>query len=296
MNKLMFLVKGQHVRWDVINQGLKNNFKPIIMENFMENLYPGYEVKRNKYGRSFKNTSTIKNHQNDMSSLVFRFDWFESEQCDFSEVTQQIISYVKEEKKILDATSNNTRNLADKSKLPVEQVFICDICQRPLSSERGLKNHIHMAHVLKKFGEDWAFYRPKNVECPNCSKMFKSKEDCWQHVVNRHTVLEKDELTIVDGILNEDILANGTESEVKTEKTTQTNNRSDSEYDYIPCHICGQAVVKREWGMSLHLETLKPAVGLQMECPLCKDSSFIESRALFQHYKFCRLKTKANAI
>ena len=67
-------------------------------------------------------------------------------------------------------------------------------------------------------------------------------------------------------------------------------DKEGEEYDYYPCGVCGQAVVRREWGMELHLETLKPAVGLDMGCPLGCGGKFIEQRALFQHYKFCRVK------
>lgn len=80
-------------------------------------------------------------------------------------------------------------------------------------------------------------------------------------------------------------------------------------YMYVPCVVCGQAVLDTpdhaqeshgpSFGMLLHLESLKPIVGMSMECPLRRldangerwctvDRRFIERRALEQHFRMCR--------
>ena len=141
---------------------------------------------------------------------------------------------------------------------------------------RGLNNHIHTVHELKLYGNDW---NQEQYPCELCNKSCRSKYDLFQHVVNKHTEIKNNELesqkSSTKSITEEHITADG------------------SSYNYVPCTICGQAVDKQAWGMMLHLETLKPVIGLDMSCPQCS-GKFIEHRALFQHYKFCRLKSQLN--
>lgn len=55
--------------------------------------------------------------------------------------------------------------------------------------------------------------------------------------------------------------------------------------------------ISNNFGMQLHLESLKPVLGLKMICPFvssgncCQPAkSFFERRALEQHFKNCRMK------
>jgi hypothetical protein len=52
------LVQGQESRWKVTEQALKANLVLLDLYLFDEDLWPGYIVKRNKHGGSFKNLHT----------------------------------------------------------------------------------------------------------------------------------------------------------------------------------------------------------------------------------------------
>lgn len=210
-----------------------------------------------KHGRSFKNTQTMIHHAHEMSSLLFRFSFDRADQAILDTLEQEHIE-------MQDLPNNAQRKLMGKIEFTKHT---CQICSRSLASERGLKNHVHTVHVLKAFGQDWTHDGPKIHPCPNCNKMFKTTDSAWQHTVNMHSTFDPSEL----GLSNH-------------------NEDGNIVCDYYPCGVCGQAVESRGKGMELHLETLKPAVGLKMKCVLCGNDSFIESRALFQHYKFCKIK------
>uniref|UniRef100_A0A0G4FQG7 C2H2-type domain-containing protein n=1 Tax=Chromera velia CCMP2878 TaxID=1169474 RepID=A0A0G4FQG7_9ALVE len=66
------------------------------------------------------------------------------------------------------------------------------------------------------------------------------------------------------------------------------SEQTGAEVRFHACEVCGQAVPD-VWGMSQHLESLKPLVGLNARCERC-DRRFIELRALQQHLNFCFLK------
>jgi len=261
------LVKGQHLRWDLVQQAQRSGLNPTHMSSFDEDNWPGYEVKRNKHGRSFKNTATKIQHASEMASLLFRFST--------SPASPSILSILSLEKAAPTPTNASLRKSLQNATMPTPSTpahNMCPHCTRVLTTERGLKNHIHTVHVLKKFGDDWRHGGPLIHCCPNCPKKFKSKSDAWQHTVNRHSTLDPSELPSI----------------TRSSPSKDSENR-DSEYDYIPCSTCGQAVEKGKGGLELHLETLKPAVGMRMTCLVCSKGEFIESRALFQHYNFCRI-------
>ncbi len=134
-----------------------------------------------------------------------------------------------------------------------------------------MRNHIHTVHELKLYSK-----AKEPMACPHCPREFYAKYDLWQHVTNRHTTLSATELESAKKI--------NPALEVRSDETCE-------EYQYVPCPICGQAVLDSAFGMDLHYETLKPVMGLDMQCPACP-SKFIEQRALFQHFKFCREKEK----
>lgn len=109
--------------------------------------------------------------------------------------------------------------------------------------------------------------------CAHCDKKFGSRESAWQHSVGVHSIMDEDELNMVVG--KDKAIARGKSG-------------------YYPCSTCGQAVEDHAMGMEMHLETLKPALGLKLKCPSCDGEAgvFIETRALLQHFQFCRLKMR----
>ena len=330
------LVQGQESRWDVFKQAEKNGLLLDDIRLFNELDWPGYVVKRNKHGGSFKNLHTKRHVRTVMKSCVYSWKFggdvkagmevkskYGSRQdiheylCHlFGEYFNSIFS----QKSLLPAgvpsdltpakielvpfsssgvagdssslTSSdgtvvksgsvtlNARKLKRLVSVPVD--FKCIHCNKQLSNPRSYNQHVHTVHELCKFGKDWAPDRPKNLACPKegCSKMFADAEALQQHQINKHSSISASELP--DALHSQD----GDASHIQAEE----------EYGYFACHICGQACVDQPWGMELHLESLKPALGMNMHCPIClrRDATtakgFIESRALIQHYKFCRAR------
>ncbi|CAD7950826.1 unnamed protein product [Amoebophrya sp. A25] len=58
---------------------------------------------------------------------------------------------------------------------------------------------------------------------------------------------------------------------------------------FRPCPVCGQAV-STSWTMQDHISTLRPLLGMNLECSYKCGKTFIEHRARAQHELFCRLK------
>lgn len=280
----MSLVYGQHERWDIVHQANRFSLNPDAIIDFEPNLWPGYEVKRNKHGKSFKNEPTKRQHRCDMRSIAFRFS------TSSTSTTSTVIphSFLEQQIKYMSLEDTESASKTVTTTTSLAKPFICPQCSRGFSTLRGRDNHVHTMHILKIRGEEWKSEGPKMYACDHCPKTFKMQEDLWQHAINKHTEIDSSELPELKQVLGEE----GNTSITPPTAVTNEGGVKDTEYDYTPCSICGQAVVRRDWGMLLHLETLKPAVGLDMSCPLCKNQSFIESRALFQHYKFCRLKQK----
>ncbi|KAJ3099485.1 hypothetical protein HDU96_010695 [Phlyctochytrium bullatum] len=180
---------------------------------------------------------------------------------------------------------NISRKELRKSAVPAD--LKCPHCSKQLTSARAYQQHVHQVHVLKLFGDSWVPDREATIPCgaEGCTKMFTSENARWQHHVNKHSVVAAGELPPAIG---------GEEAGTGADLAPDEDDDGEG-YGYVPCHVCGQAVARRPWGMRLHLETLKPALGLDMGCPLCP-STFIERRALFQHFKFCRLKRGHAAV
>lgn len=285
------LVQGQETRWNVFNQAERCHLHLDSFQVFNEQRWPGYVVKRNKHGGSFKNIHTKRHVRTEMKSGLYTFNRKPQKfthqeiksllQETFGNEYDQIFSFKQLDKVLSDLTppkkSNNICKEMRKQKLasvPVD--FTCKHCGKQLSNSRGYLQHVHTVHVLEKFGKDWSPNRPKCLDCPfdGCSKQFTDKEALFQHTTNKHTSISVGE-ELPDS------------HDAKHGKSVAENN----DYDYYPCPVCGQSCIKQDWGMLLHLESLKPAVGLKMKCPLCP-GVFIEQRALFQHYKFCRLKVR----
>ncbi|KAI9345140.1 hypothetical protein DFJ73DRAFT_839476 [Zopfochytrium polystomum] len=157
---------------------------------------------------------------------------------------------------------------------------------------------------------------PEHVESGTggCGKLFKTEEDRWQHEVARHFVMDagasaaaaavaaKATGSVVGTACEEDESPEeaGTMADEQTKSEDSLGEQVPSyfgvhsaDYEYVPCGVCGQSVARKRWGMQVHLESLKPAVGMELECPNrakgCS-STFIEARAMFQHFKFCRIR------
>ncbi|KAJ1547545.1 hypothetical protein HK096_002451 [Nowakowskiella sp. JEL0078] len=295
---LISLVEGQAERWSILPQAQRVGFSLISASSFDESVYPGYECKRNKTGQTFKNLGT-RRWFGEMKSILLRFGNTSNvglkAQLDLlldpteGIIVKTPIKNVDSEQKFEVIPHTNIQIRKNRVKLVnVIGDFNCDHCGKVLTSMRAYKQHVHMVHELDLFGGEG------NYPCveANCKKTFKRENDLWQHVINKHKSVS---ITEING-----------DNEIEGQFDIM-----GSEYEYYPCGECGQSVIKSEWGMELHLETLKPAIGLGMACPLCsKDSidrlkqlevnrrfrdqinkkTFCERRALFQHYKFCREK------
>ncbi|KAJ3087193.1 hypothetical protein HK102_011616 [Quaeritorhiza haematococci] len=359
------LVEGQETRWDIVSQAERasssDHGKLLVAEctQFNERLWPGYVVKRNTTGKSFKNSHTRDYWRSEMRSFRFRFAYVTSTTADTLAVetgSTESIEKTEGGREGVESTSHDVEHgtSADVAKQPQSQAgakpsktqkddptfklprykrpapprpYICPHCSRGLATPQGLRNHIHCVHELALHGSDWTHNGPHRYVCnePGCDgkKTFVLETDLWQHKVNKHSVVQDGELVgVVTGTqkllekvrkqleatqINSDDEQSPSANAVPLEATNTTEETDlnieikddatwepSAEYEYDPCTICGQAVVRRPWGYLLHLETLKPLVGLDMECPRCASngvsSSFAEQRALYQHFKFCRLK------
>ncbi|KAI9209102.1 uncharacterized protein BJ171DRAFT_488544 [Polychytrium aggregatum] len=265
------LVQGQEVRWDLVAQAARSNLGLFSFDPFDERHWPGYLCKRNNTGQTFKNLKTQRRMDSEMKSHVFRFGFGPSRVTAPSHSITPAAAPLPTEVPVT-ATLLPDEIIASPA-APASKV-VCRDCGRPFNSERGLSTHQHMVHSLKLYGNDWNDVEANQHSCPVCSKSFRKASDLWQHRVNKHTTVDSQELP-----------------NVPSNNLTQ---EAEDEYDYYPCTTCGQAVVRRDWGMMLHLETLKPAIGLTMTCPLCSES-FIEQRALYQHYRYCRIQNGLDA-
>ncbi|KAJ8326031.1 hypothetical protein O5D80_005666 [Batrachochytrium dendrobatidis] len=337
------LVQGQEVRWDLVRQAQRSQLALESIAWFDESHWPGYIVKRNKHGGSFKNEHTRRHVQTEMKSCYFTFK-FGDDGIDpevFPAAHQQVLAMhgqatvsdsghsfclnqsntaeqqnndvnvleaaicnldlnhsIDNKTALVDNSTTSTvasvlTRTTTKTNCSVQPVkgskkqlrqanvpsnLVCTYCCKQLTSLRAYTQHVHMVHELQLFGQDWKPIRVRSFTCDKCPKTFATKNDLWQHGINKHTKINPLDLPSAPD-----------NSHLGLSSVNGADAATDSDYDYVPCDVCGQAVVRRDWGMLLHLESLKPAVGLDMCCPLCP-KTFIEQRALYQHYKFCSSK------
>ncbi|KXS16806.1 hypothetical protein M427DRAFT_55147 [Gonapodya prolifera JEL478] len=319
---LVSLVHGQDARWEITEQAVRSGFVLEHVEPFKEHLFPGYEPKRNRTGASFKNSGTKRHTGQDMNSSVWRFlkpvgTKVVSETVPAGETVEDQKNEDAEQSAVASVSSSKGLTAVPVEPLQARGVeakgepFQCSQCGKVLTSARGLKSHIQGVHTLNKYGSNWRPDMERSIACghPGCDKKFALEEAAWQHRVNKHTSVENTEL---DGIPDaraapptrisaESGYPPADQSEppfgsvdvghgADAEPASMTAGDTDGEFTYYPCPTCGQAVVRRTWGMLLHLEQLKPVLGLDMRCPTAScGRTFIEGRALVQHYKFCRV-------
>lgn len=275
---IVSLLEGQDERWGITEQcvkGTRSNFGLEERKKFEEGEFPGYEPKRNKTGQSFKNEKTKKHTGSVMRSWSWcfakgvRVDGATEEKPNESE-QQQAMQH-------LDSPALTTQRFKPPQPQPTTpKPFQCPQCPRSYSSLRAQQSHTYQIHVLQVFGADWQPSPELKHECPDCGRKYGAESYLRQHRVNKHDKLTPGELVALFG------------DEQDSDRNKQ--EKDDAGYDYVPCQVCGLAVVEQSWGMQLHLENLKPVLGLEMQCPRCVSRKFIERRALFQHVKFCRLK------
>ncbi|TPX47582.1 hypothetical protein SeMB42_g02098 [Synchytrium endobioticum] len=286
------LVSGQEERWDLVGQANRAGLICLGSDEFIESEWPGYVVKRNTSGHSFKNTKTRRFH-GDMTSRVF---WF-GVKPGGSSVSGDGQSVVN------GSGGSNAPNTAYDSpyvwRPSVRRMsesaptFPCLLCNKRLRSDRGLRSHVHAVHELQLYGDSWAPDAPRMLNCSDCDRAFAREADLRQHQINKHTTVDLAELGLNSMSTNNSFdhtHSNGSSpisnhpTDQKAQSTT-IDSQVDSNHDYDPCKVCGQATLKGPTGRRLHLETLKPLVGMGCTCPRC-NSGFVESRALLQHYKF----------
>ena len=275
---MLSLVEGQETRWSVADQARRSGFLVESVKPFRDSDWPGFEPKRNTYGGSFKNIHTQRRVKTAMRSCAFTFACIDAANVipDF----QLALSKALDESKLSDVVSCAkpvTKGVKNKKKQirldAISESLVCEYCNKQLDSPRAYSQHKHNVHVLKKYGDDWRPEKPKTLQCPSCPKMFASLDDLAQHETNKHSSISASDLPNLQHL--------------SLYEAADEQNFPDSDYDYEPCSVCGQAVIKRSYGMHLHLESLKPLVGLSLTCPKCP-LKFIDQRALLQHFKFCK--------
>ncbi|KAJ3369032.1 hypothetical protein HDU91_000143 [Kappamyces sp. JEL0680] len=279
------LVQGQETRWNVFTQAGRSGLHLQEIVLFDELLWPGYVVKRNKHGGSFKNLHTKRHVRTIMNSCVYSFT------RQTPKFTPQEAAAVLEELfgreftttfdmkqldvVLADLTPAKCKKVPEKrsKRPPPPSDLKCTYCHKQMANPRAWHQHVHTVHELQKFGQDWTPDRPKTLTCPDCPKRFADQEALFQHKTNKHTSINPADLP----------------SSIDAQKGLSATQTGD--YEYVPCPVCGQSCIRQDWGMELHLESLKPAMGMAMSCPLCP-GKFIEQRALYQHFKFCRAKNQ----
>ena len=162
---LVSLIQGQFERWDVLNSANSNNFILSSTRVISETDFIDWKAVRNTSGKSFKNNPTISRSSSRIST---RFIFSLGEDLDSQ------ISFID---------SGFSRLGLDKEK--------CQKCEKSFNSKRGLKQHDHMVHVLKKFGSDWSFKGPLKFKCDKCNRDFKAKIDLETHLKAIHLKLEE---------------------------------------------------------------------------------------------------------
>ncbi|KAJ3138776.1 hypothetical protein HK100_012314 [Physocladia obscura] len=184
--------------------------------------------------------------------------------------------------------------------LPLPVPLACGYCLKLFSTPRAYKQHVLQIHILKQRGENWTPDAPRVFKCRGwpdsnveaCGKQFNSEDGRYQHEVIKHSQFNEGETlpsfeSKTAAQLEAESVQIGegkalTEAAITSiEPFLNITDEPTQDADYYPCEVCAQAVARRPWGMALHLETLKPIVGLDMRCPnlgnhLDGDKLFIE--------------------
>jgi hypothetical protein len=261
---VLSVVQGQETRWQVVEAAEKFGLSLLSLELFDEGEYPGYVVKRNQHGASFKNSKTKRHVGTMMKSFVFEFGFGKG-----IEATEDILKELYEGRPFPSVQSVQAfprKNRKTAKPVPPSDLR-CIVCEKQLMSAWGYIQHFHMVHELEKYGKDWKPIRPPALECQSCGRKFVDQESLWQHETSKHIEIDLKPVN--------DLSCDFKDLEL------------DDHYDFVACDVCGQSCIRNR--IDLHLDSFKPLMGLDAKCTICQ-ASFIEHRALLQHYKFCSLK------
>lgn len=292
------LLEGQDDRWGITAQASKGGKLGLLERRpFDEGEYPGYEPKRNKTGQSFKNEKTKKHTGSVMKSSSWCFvpesEGGAKEAPEDEAVEQAVTEPAAAEASSTTASLPSNQRFKPVSAAEAHKPFQCPHCPRSYASERGRKSHIHMIHELQLEGAEWQAQPELKHECVDCGRKYGAEKYLRMHRINKHDKISKGELVALFGQEADE------NEDLSTSEAARRNEaeKADAGYDYVPCPVCGLAVVDADWGMQLHLENLKPVLGMEMQCPRKEcGKKFIERRALWQHYRFCRLKGVAVVV
>ncbi|KAJ3152720.1 hypothetical protein HDU86_005475 [Geranomyces michiganensis] len=258
------LVEGQETRWDCVAQAARSNLGLAQIALFDETLWPGYVVKRNKHGGSFKNLHTKKHTGSEMKSHLLRFapgpakvQW---EGLSATPIDQTLTANSghchahaklggheqgdpaeKPGTSLRDSIAEmNLKPCSPAAKKPIRanakmkrmaavpNDLKCPHCSKQLESARAFTTHVHMVHTLQKFGANWAPIRDRTLQCPHegCDKIFADEQDRWQHNINKHTTVTSAELPgAVDQLSGSGVGGEGI--------------AAADDYDYVPCDTKG---------------------------------------------------------
>lgn len=205
---IVSLVEGQGPRWRVVEAAAAHGLVLQSRKLFDVALYPGYECKRNKTGKSFKNRETraqwVPGKQGGldggMRSETYRFrlrlpgeDVIVDEHARGEE--ERIEAHVQDETKSKETMSNmngaeeqvqeNYREVASSAKAStgaLELPFVCSDCGRGFRSQQGLKTHTQQTHVLKKYE------KKTEKKCDLCDKLLPDLNALRQHQISKHQI------------------------------------------------------------------------------------------------------------
>ena len=307
---IISLVEGQETRWKLVEAAAKQSLALEEFLSFDEKDYPGYECKRNKNGQTFKNDHTKKHVGTAMRSFVYRFHPNVTPvETNTASIDESIDETVEMIKSVIVSTEPETlptiRQVYDPMKardrkwrkqIAQQRTGIewqCPECEKTFTWFGGCHNHYHVIHELGMYKPETQIYH-----CELCpKKQFTRKDDFEQHLFVKHEQLSAEEQEAIWSNQNGNV-------DVLREMHVNGTDESSAQ-SYIPCPTCGQAVMDLvrdgvDYGMSLHLESLKPLIGMKMNCPLkqkldadgrpiCQSTrTFIDHRALEQHFRQCK--------
>jgi hypothetical protein len=292
------LLRGQELRWEIVNVSNQMGFRLISMDYFDENSLKGYVSKRNMHGKSFKNKHTDRTGKM-MPSFIYQFAKGTAD-------IQKQHDLILEEFGAFDAVNLtdkwNEEDEKGKKKLLAPNLnagFLCEHCQKQLFCERGLKQHIRQVHELKKYPN---LLNPTLLICNMCSKDLNSEDALFQHLINKHQV-SLDQIHTYLAQSNTRTNDNGYKAKENNfgmvsnkkrdaidgaDKDNGPNKKSNLEYiqkfqigTAANCELCGWELI----GGKSCIERLKPPSSEELKCKCGK--AFINPRALSQHSKFC---------
>ncbi|KAI3652248.1 hypothetical protein MP228_003551 [Amoeboaphelidium protococcarum] len=224
------------------------------------------------------------------------------------EVLYNPVKYVKDrtrkrqQKKALEKTMGEVED--------TPHVWKCPDCQKSYKSLRAIRMHHLSIHGQQSDKDPQDHTELFKCLSDGCSKVFKRIEDLRQHILYKHQKLSNEELAQIHSTQSD--LSGDAQMTLKVPDVVVVE--ADKEtlqqgYQYEPCPICGQAVKitgdskdddskdGQSSGYKLHLEYLKPLIGMRMRCPNASTSctstkSFMDTRALEQHFRQCRARAK----